>query len=901
MSCDPQHAGMPSSTPDGRRSGDDSMARKGSVRAARERLQAAQEAQMQDTPADKPPVIGLPNRPNQLVSQFSVQNAKSRPQQMPTPPSSSENVSAVLPTPQWPLANDTDDIMVGGNQPQTRGPPPQRPPRPNYVPAILDSSRPSVLHVQQPPPPQAALQSPESTYQDDDFLSPTYATSSSRPLTSPAASTASSLGSIPDFPVPIAQPLPRRSPNLGPPPSARRGPSSYYSQMSYVSPIAEESEINRSHHGSYASSNVIPSGASDFYFDEEGTPSEEDAPGISEDGRESRAGDHDDQSGLVRKASLGRRTKPSLTTIKSGDSLRAEDRAASKKKGMVAQAAVAAGAAGGAFAAGMGASRDLSGNSSRGSAGLPNGSLSNGTGLLDPSPSSSSESVDLIKNSKGKLGRELKPVSPLPRPRSPLAPTDSKPAHSPRDFEKDGVVSPTHPLQMPTRQTSLADRVGSRRPPRLNVDAVREAEARGSLTSLPDLIRRATRLAANLDRGRTASRLGMDFFDVRDIEKTKAGHDRRSGSLSDILASFPPPGLTTPTGDHTPTRRISKWPSGLALAECASMQETEHSKSQGRGRRCCGMPLWGFIILLIVLLLLVAAAVVIPIVLIVLPKIRNQHNATASATTQAGQCAASVTCQNGGVAIMNPDSSCSCLCTNGFTGSHCATSSDADCMTTEIASTNNATIGSAIPRLLSDAQNNFSIALDASLLLSLFSSTNLSCTSENALVTFNGLSSRSVEFNLPLLEILYSKTYSLPALPTITPHLANRQLRRRQNAVTSDGIIYEASATSRPTATTYVSATASSSPVPTTLPVSSNATTLDFARIGVLLVLQESRKLETAVNAQEALQTFLESDSNNAKNVSLGSGFNIDLINLKVGLSNGTVVQAIERNSTKSR
>lgn len=894
MSYDPRHTGMPSSTPDGRRGGDDSMARRGSVRAARERLQAAQKVQMQDTPADRPRVIGLPSRPNQLVSQFSAQNAKSRPQQMPTPPSSSENVSAVSPTPQWPLANDTDNIMAGGNQPQTRGPP-QRPPRPNYVPAILDSSRPLDLYIQQPPPPQAAPRSSESMYQDDDFLSPTYATSSSGPLTPSAASTASSLGSIPDFPVPIAHPLPRRSPNLGPPPSARRGPSSYYSQMSYVSPIAEESETNRSHHGSYASSNVIPSGASDFYFDEGSTPSEEDVPGISEDGRESRAGDHDDQSGLVRKASLGRRTKPSLTTIKSGDSLRAEDRAASKKKGMVAQAAVAAGAAGGAFAAGMGASRDLSGNSSRGSAGPPNGSLSSGTGLLDPS--SSSESVDSIKNFKDKFGRELKPVSPLSRSRSPLIPTDSKSAHSPRDLEKDGVASPTHPLQMPTRQTSLADRVGSRRPPRLNVDAVREAEARGSLTSLPDLIRRATRLAANLDRGRTASRLGMDFFDT---EKAKAEHDRRSGSLSDILASFPPPGLATPTGDHTPTRRISKWPSGLALAESASMQETEHSKSQGRGRRCCGMSLWGFIILLIVLLLLVAAAVVIPIVLIVLPKIRNQHNATAPATTQAGQCAASVTCQNGGVAIMNPDSSCSCLCTNGFTGSHCATSSDVDCMTTEIAGTNNATIGSAIPRLLNDAQNNFSIALDASLLLSLFSSTNLSCASENALVTFNGLSSRSVEFNLPLLEILSSKTYSLPALPTITPHLANRQLPRRQNAVTSDGIIYEASATSRPTATTSCTSATTSS-VPTTLPVSSNATALDFARIGVLLILQESRKLETAVNAQEALQTFLESNSNNAKNVSLGGGFNINLINFKVGLSNGTVVQAIEGNSTKSR
>jgi len=181
--------------------------------------------------------------------------------------------------------------------------------------------------------------------------------------------------------------------------------------------------------------------------------------------------------------------------------------------------------------------------------------------------------------------------------------------------------------------------------------------------------------------GRQAD-LEWDFFDT---EKAKGEHDRRSGRYPIFLASFPPPVLQRP---QVITRQQDEYRGGrlaLRLAECASMQETEHSKSQGRGRRCCGMPLWGFIILLIVLLLLVAAAVVVPIVLIYLPKIRNQHNATAPATTQAGQCAASVTCQNGGVAIMNPDSSCSCLCTNGFTGSHCATSSDADCMTTEIA------------------------------------------------------------------------------------------------------------------------------------------------------------------------------------------------------------------------
>ena len=61
--------------------------------------------------------------------------------------------------------------------------------------------------------------------------------------------------------------------------------------------------------------------------------------------------------------------------------------------------------------------------------------------------------------------------------------------------------------QLPQRAPTLSEmRPGARRPPRLNMNAVRDAEARGSLTSLSDLIKRATRLATNLEHGRTASR-----------------------------------------------------------------------------------------------------------------------------------------------------------------------------------------------------------------------------------------------------------------------------------------------------------------------------------------------------------------------------------------------------------
>ncbi|KAF2502552.1 hypothetical protein BU16DRAFT_545850 [Lophium mytilinum] len=892
----------------------DGATRGGSVRAARERMLAAQRHQAPGGSPERSRIVGLPARPNQLVSQFSVQ----KPQQIPTPPSSSEGLAtAVSPTPQWPLPNDAEDATISSaSQPQTRGtdrgPPPQRPPRPSYVPDIVNHPRPTDLPIQ---PPQPVPMVPELTYQDEDYLSPSYGTtsSSSRPLTqSSAASEASSLGSIPDFPVP-AQPLPRRSPNIGPPPSARRGPSSYYSQMSYVSPIVEEAETYRSHHGSYASSNVIPSNVQDFYFDEDASPSDDDRPISIENGRESRAGDHDEQSGLVRQASIGRRTKPSLTTIKSGDSLRADERASSKRKaekkkqGLVAQAAIAAGATGGAFAAGMGATREqqISRNSSRGSGGPGSDSLSSGTGLLDPSSSSSSESLDSMNPRKNNSAGELRPMPAQARSRSPLAPHDSKPAHSPRDYEKEDFDSPIHPLQMPTRQpSSLAERVGKRRPPRLNVDAVREAEARGSLTSLPDLIRRATRLAANLDRGKTASRLGMDFFAASDLEK-RDGEHRTSGSLSDILASFPPPGLATPDGGYSPhNRRMSRWPSGLAMAEAASMGDTEPRKSERRRRRCCGMPLWAFILLLIVLLLLVAAAVVIPIVLIVLPRMRdNKHSASNPGTTsQASQCAASLTCQNGGVAIVNPDASCSCLCTNGFTGKTCTSGTDSGCTTQDVDGIKSATLGNALPRLLEDSQTNYSIPLNASLLLSLFSSTNLSCTSENALVTFNGLSSRSVDVNLPLLDTLDPPPALSAAIPTLTPRAEARHIQARQDRATSNGLIIAASATSPPTSTR----TGGGSPAATgTLATVNNATALDFARVGVLLVLQESRQMDTAVAAQENLQTFFEGRSDNSDNagsVDLGSSFSIDLVNLTISLSNGTVVgSGAAGNATKTR
>ena len=437
-------------------------------------------------------------------------------------------ISAPSPAPrsQWPLREENDSARRLNNSPsedrnRAKGAPPQRPPRPSYVPSFLDASKTprnasSFQHrqpqqVQRPQP--SAQQQPHywedpyslSSGQDSDprrTIATGTSSSSSRP------STSSSVGSIPDFPVPSI-PLQqaqqsRRSINLGPPPSSRRGASSYYSQSSYVTPIPEESpESNVNSHGSYASSHVIPNnwvdGPAEFYLGD-GVAEEE------EDERQSRGGDHDESTGLVRKVSLGKRHKPSLTTIRSSDELNKEDRVESEnaistqtskqdssKPSLVSRAALATGVAESPFATGLALRAETDAPT--------NNSFETGTGFLDASSSSNDDSA----KSPSTLTTEIPSSTSDSRPRSPIsAAMDARVRQIMGGLERGGALESGTPAPATEKST--------RRPPRLNLDAVRDAEARGSLTSLPDLIRRATKLASNLDRGRTASRLGM--FDM---------------------------------------------------------------------------------------------------------------------------------------------------------------------------------------------------------------------------------------------------------------------------------------------------------------------------------------------------------------------------------------------------
>ncbi len=450
------------------------------------------------------------------------------------------SISRPTPAPQWPLAGPlAEPSNLNGNgsrggssnpepyrPPPGRSQPPQRPPRPSRVPSILDSSKiqdqmPTVFAyntVNNQASSSAAGGADASTKPSREseisLTQQSTASSASRP------STISSVGSIPDFPVPVAVPVaipvpppvvalppPRRSVNLGPPPSARRGASSFYSNASYVSPIPEESPRSRSH-TSFASSAAMPEtwgstsslAMSPYYPDApsiyENIPEESrdhssasgnEDDGSSRSGAGSAEGDRDvDEKNLVRSASIGKRAKAALITT-------------GQKTEPVPSA----------------------------------GPFQDGTGYVD---ASSSSSAITQPTNKATIGSSLTPDNVLDA-------YDAATSYDPSNPNRRSSHSPQPPFPNmnidnqdfgPGRPYSRLSAI--RRPPRLDMDAVRKAEARGSLTSLPDLIRRATRLAASLDRGRRpASRI-----DDLDMSPSMYGRDFGKGSESESCSCKTP-------------------------------------------------------------------------------------------------------------------------------------------------------------------------------------------------------------------------------------------------------------------------------------------------------------------------------------------------------------------------
>lgn len=509
-----------------------------------------------------------------------------------------------------------------------------------------------------------------------------------------------------------------------------------------------------------------------------------------------------------------------------------------------------------------------------------------------PSPgglnqTASFESVNTLRAKSSVDSFATARMLPSPSPQEqPLSPLQSRFSSSTKVSEEAlDVLQPPLPLFAGGRSKSRTDLESSRTSVGVESSDLPPVDpARGSMTSLPGLISRALRLASNLERGKTSSKFGLDWMAANNSNpQLIAKHKSSTNSLTEMIESFP----VTPGGSPRADRGqlpLSAWsnvgekrhatrpsqrargpfrPEQRAMSSLrydqramSSLPSTPARSIDERKRKVCRLPLWLFVTIVIVLVVVVAVAVIIPVAVIVIP---NQRK---SGGTAQSECQKDHPCSHGGSVVVSSSGTCQCLCVNGWSGPTCTVQDMGGCVDVFVDGLNS-TIGSSIPRLIAASQSSPQIRLNETLLLSTFSAADLSCASQNALVTFNGLSSRSPQSGSRYL----------------------RQIRQVQNPSSQYGIMI-ATWTSQPIPSTTINVPATTAtPTATSTPVfdPNSATSLDFGRTSVLYILQTTASLTEAIAAQNDLQVFYTNPgSSDASNIMLGSGWIANLRGLSL-------------------
>ncbi|ODM18453.1 hypothetical protein SI65_06324 [Aspergillus cristatus] len=745
---------------------------------------------------------------------------------------------------QWPLP-DTSTMPGNFLDPQAsfipRGPPPRRPPRPDAPSLSIYSERsapgfaPSLLHFRQP---RQSFSQP-LPYQNPsriplrDTPSPSGRSTPHGSLFNEDLSDTDSVSSIPNYPPPPQQG--RTAGVVPPPPNSVRHTSG---RRSSVSPIPEElTDSPTNVDDSYASSRAVPSDYGSPTHESEilGTYLDDE----SDDFQEAKKPVEENGEGLVRSASVGTRGKPSLRVIRKPS---AESPAPSEGQPRALEANTI-----GRALSGTPADEEL-----RAPVPSPKKSYS--------SLSDRSYEFDL---EKGAFVLDIGQPHP--------------------EFQHDPGNQPGLPRAAPTMSNK---RPGAHRPPRLDMDAVRDAQARGSLTSLPDLIRRATKLASHLDHGRTASR-SDNLSSSNDSRSLPWNRQRNSGSLQDTLENFPPP-------PRRNTEGYSSWPMFLRRSTLHNIETLNSHSDHGeakekpakRSRRCCGMPLWLFILICVAVIIIITLAVLLPVFLVAVPKERANNEST---------CEASHPCKNGGVSVSS-GSVCSCVCTNGYTGSQCTIAGDSSCTTTDIdgsSTSKTATMGSDLPQLFQDSRETFNIRLDPVTIMALFSKSNVSCTTQNELVSINDVSSKTRRFFPVQLDDLPSQTLAArdtvatmkgivfddssptaESLPTATDIMTASPPPQETSTTSSS----ETSTTSAPTTTAQTttpttSPTSTSTSKPTSTATSVPQKALTFSQVAILYIFEMTGTLNAAIQSEEDIRHYLKS----TYSTSNGGNYDVDL------------------------
>ncbi|KAL5606372.1 hypothetical protein BROUX41_002789 [Berkeleyomyces rouxiae] len=785
----------------------------------------------------------------QLVAQTYNANAPQRSPLFPrVDPADAIGVAISQPIPiqnpiqaqQWPLPQ-ASVAPSSYKPPAGRSQPPPRPVRTGKLVSMVGNNQPQ-------------LQVPASTYESSHRQIYNQETNQPEPYeinflhTPSSRPSISSVGSIPDFPVPAPQtpsefqPVFSKRATLGPPPSSRRGASSFYSTLSYVEPIPEETSQTIRSHTSFASSAAIPDD-----FDTDGMPSSD---FMSDDDEYSPFEQQvfDDRPDFMRtRPNTGNSSSENITF----NMLKPPPAA---NPFMMTEASSVSPRA---------------------------GPISNPFLGVDEFEGDLAESISPRRYAAASPG--LSPGNS--NQQSPQAVT-------PERIQR-AVMAATHiDSNSPTTERQYSRLSAMRRPPKLNIDA---ANNRTSTTSLPDMIRRATRLAYMIDKGkRPGSKAEAVEFDFgQAAQGGKFNVNGRQSGLSDMLAAFPPPANPGSTPTSAQPGRIrsflrspNSWPfppnrspgmqalkSPLATSATGT---TEKTYSNPKARRCCGLPLWGFVLLILFILALSAAAIVIPLRRLVLKD--NPKSTPAAAESGTDQCLTRLPCLNGGTSVIL-NGECSCICVNGFTGDNCGIAGAVGCTITNLVTPqnttdtiNNVTLGLAIPRLIVESQDSYSVSLSGSQILSRFNSANLSCVAQNSLVTFDGSATRLDETDLDV--------------------SAERVTNNAAIAESYDGATTTAapSTTMPPTTTTVtLTSTVTVDPPTATAIYDTSQDSIDFARVAVLFILQET-DLSQASAAQASLERFFTTNTNateqEAKSVDLGNSNFIDLVNFRVQAGN---------------
>lgn len=338
------------------------------------------------------------------------------------------------------------------------------------------------------------------------------------------------------------------------------------------------------------------------------------------------------------------------------------------------------------------------------------------------------------------------------------------------------------------------------------------------------------------------------------------------------------------------------------------MTPSDDAQRQQR-RRCCGLPIWAFLIVFLLIICIIVAAILVPLQFFVFKNWGN-HGTSQS---ELSQCQTSLDCKNGGTNVI-AQGVCSCICTNAFTGSDCSVSGSDGCTTTNLTSLdgqnalNNVTIGKAIPRLIEGGNANFTIPLDGTAIMAKLNTENLSCMMQNSLVTLDGHSTRvgeassKVETKEETLEVAGKKREETASMSVITVSqvAASTMLlvdEGTPSAFPTDDLTAPAT-TPTATKTTGNDNGASITPAPSSEPTADFVVTeevLDFARVAVLYILQ-TETCENAETARTKLDRFF-TDAGSKKGVTktaaaslqIGDNNSINLVAFSLNIGRGAI------------